>query len=186
MPTAFAMKLANVAWSQHAKYTLLDEGDPALCAQIKKYWTGTGFAFTSCTTVPWSAVFVSWCVKQAGASSSEFKFAPAHSIFVHDAINNPKAFKGFDLPNHQVGIGDIIQNNRNGGTFNFAHAKSNSQYMSHSAIVVEIGQDTLGNYALTVGGNEGDSIRRKRVQLTSSGTVKQIGTKFISVLANQK
>jgi hypothetical protein len=186
MTSSFAKQLADIALEQHAKFQFMHETDPVFCAQIKKYWTETGHTFTSCSSEPWSAVFVSWCVKQAGATSSEFKFAAAHSVFVNDAINNPRAFEGFDIADHKVGIGDIIQNNRSGNTFDFAHAKANKNYISHSAIVVEIGTDSVGKFAFTVGGNEDDSIRRARVSLTSAGKVQQVGTRFISVLANRK
>jgi hypothetical protein len=187
MTTSFAKKLADIALEQHDDFHLFHESDPQLCNQIKKYWTDIGLTFTSCTSVPWSAVFVSWCVKKAGATTADFKFAAAHSVFVHDAINNPRAFKGFDIANHKAAIGDIIQNNRvSGVAFNFAHAAANSTYKSHSAIVVEIGKDTSGKYALTIGGNENDTVRQQRVQLTATGEVKQIGTRFISILANQK
>lgn len=187
MASTFAKSLADTAFDQHSKFHLMDETDAALCGQIKKYWNDLGFTFTSCSSVPWSAVFVSWCVKQAGATSTEFKFAAAHSVFVHDAINNPRAFKGFDIPSRKVEIGDIIQNNRNGTMHDFAFARANDQYASHSAIVVETGKDTGGKYALTIGGNEGDSIRQKRIQLTATGEVEQRpANPFICVLANLK
>lgn len=87
--------------------------------------------FTSCVTVPWSAVFVSWCMKHAGASVSEFKFSAAHSAFV--------------------------------------------------------GEDAAGRFALTIGGNEGNSIRRTIVRLTPEGFIKQrANNPFTSVVKNLK
>lgn len=185
MPSTFATSLANIALHQHTTFHLLDEADNKLCTQIERYWTENGLGFTSCSAVPWSAVFISWCVREAGASGSDFAFAAAHSVFVHDAINNPRAFEGFDLPDHKPAIGDIIQNNRGGSTHDFAFARANKNYASHSAIVIETGKDTDGRYALTVGGNEGDSVRRTRVPLTSQGLIKSTG-RYICVLANRK
>jgi len=176
-PSEFALKLAAVAEGQHTSFHLLDEADPVLCAQIRKYWTDLRLGFTSCVSVPWSAVFVSWCVKQAGATAAEFKFAAAHSVFVHKAIenarNNTGVFRGREITAHPPSVGDIIQNNRGGATHNFAFARDNEHYTSHSAIVVEVGQDTAGRFALTVGGNEGDSIRQKVVRLTPGGFIGQ-------------
>jgi hypothetical protein len=191
MPTSFAKRLAAVAEEQHDRFHLMDEGDPVLCKQIRKYWTDLGFGFESCSAVPWSAVFVSWCVKQAGASAAEFKFADAHSEFVHKAIQNATAnvgvFRGYDVKDHAPAVGDIIQNNRGGTKHNFAFAKANANYASHSAIVVEVGSDSVGHYALTVGGNEGDSIRRKVVRLTPDGLIKQRPENpFICVIADLK
>jgi hypothetical protein len=189
-PSAFALKLAGIAQEQHTKFHLMDEADTALCAQIKKYWAGIA-PFISCVSVPWSAVFISFCVKQAGATASEFKFAAGHSVFVHKAIQNAASgtgvFRGFPITAQKPSVGDIIQNNRNGGTVDFAFAKANLQYNSHSAIVVETGVDSDGGFALTIGGNESDSIRRKVVRLKPDGFIKQrAGNPFISIIKNLK
>lgn len=192
MPTAFANRLAGIAQEQHTRFHMMDEADAALCRQIRKYWTDLRLGFTSCVTVPWSAVFVSWCVKQAGATGSEFKFAAGHSVFVHQAIKNAMdgvgVFHGLDISVHPPDIGDIIQNNRGGTTFDFAHARRNQRYQSHSAIVVEIGRDSRdGRFAVTIGGNEGNSIRRTVVPLTSAGFIKpRTSNPFISVIKTLK
>jgi hypothetical protein len=188
---AFAKKLAQIAEEQHDKFHLVDEGDPQLCKQIRKYWDDLGLGFTSCVSVPWSAVFVSWCVKQAGATAAEFKFADAHSVFVHKAIQNQLAgtgvFRGRRITEHAPRVGDIIQNNRTGSTHGYDFARQNTEYASHSAIVVEVGSDAVGRYALTIGGNEGDSIRRKVVRLTADGLIKQRpNNPFICVIQDLK
>ncbi len=87
-PTLFAKRVATVAQDQHTQFQFTYEADPTLCKQIKKWTVDIGFPFSSCTNVPWSAVFVSWCVKKAGATADEFKFAMAHSVFVNKAIKN--------------------------------------------------------------------------------------------------
>jgi len=187
MPSTFAQKLATVALGQHAEFQFLDEEDPELCDQIERFWNETVGGFTSCTAVPWSAVFVSWCVKQAGATRDEFKFAAAHSVFVHDAINNPRAFEGLDITAHAPQIGDIIQQNRGGTSHGFAFAKTHPNYASHSAIVVRTGIDSAGPFALTVGGNETDAIRQKRVALNATGMIRQKSSNpFICVLKCRK
>ena len=191
MPTPFTTKLAAVALAQHATFQFTNEADPFLCKQIKKWTEDIGFGFTSCTKVPWSAVFISWCVKQAGATKTEFKFAMAHSVFVNQAIKNAAAgtgvFQGFNFSEKQPAIGDIIQNNRRGNNFNFAKAKASSQYESHSVIVVETGVDAQGGFAFCVGGNEQDSVRRSVVRLDTNGFIKQrTGNSFISIVKNLK
>jgi hypothetical protein len=190
-PSAFALKLAAIAQEQHTKFHLIDEADPKLCKQIEKYWTEIGIGFTSCVSVPWSAAFVSWCVKKAGATATEFKFADGHSKFVYKAIQNALngtgVFHGLDISVHPPSVGDIIHNNRNGATLDFAYARTHKDYASHSAIVVETGQDTDGRYALTIGGNEGNSVRRTVVRLTQQGFIKQrTNNPFISVIKTLK
>jgi hypothetical protein len=190
-PTAFATKLASIAQEQHAKFQFINEADPKLCKQIKNWTEGIGFNFTSCTKVPWSAVFISWCVKQAGATKSEFKFAMAHSVFANQAIknasNNAGVFQGFDIGAKAPSIGDIIQNNRGNNSFDFAFAKANANYESHSVIVIETGQDADGLFAFCIGGNEHDSVRRSVVRLDARGFIKQrAGNSFICVIKDLK
>jgi len=167
-PSAFAKKLASVAQAQHARFQFMNEADPLLCKQIRRWTEDIGFSFSSCTRVPWSAVFISWCVKQAGATKAEFKFAMAHAVFVNQAIKNASngvgVFQGFDIAAMAPAVGDIIQNNRRGNKFDFSFAKTHTAYESHSAIVIEIGQDTQGGFAFCVGGNESDSVRRSVVR----------------------
>jgi hypothetical protein len=87
VPTPFARRLSAVARGQYDTYHLQHEHDPPLSKQIQKYWSDLGLAFPGVET-PWSAVFVCWCVKAAGATAEEFPFAAAHSVFVHWAIQN--------------------------------------------------------------------------------------------------
>jgi hypothetical protein len=169
--TAFTSKLASTAEDQFNQFHLFHEADPKLAAQIKRYWVENGLTFQS-VGVAWSAVFVSWCVRKAGATTANFKFSEAHSVFVHDAINTPRAYRGVVFNSAPIAIGDILQNNRDGQTFNFAHAQANAHFTSHSAIVIETGADSGGKYALTIGGNEGNSVGRKLVRLDSAGKVK--------------
>jgi len=186
----YAKKLAAIAELEFNAFYLEDENDPNLSRRIKQYWTGLGFSFPGVGT-PWSAVFVSWCVKTAGATVSEFKFDPTHSVFVHaaikNAVNKTGVFQAFEIDSYAPRVGDIIQNNREENTYDFAYAKADSSYKSHSAIVVETGTDSKGNYLLTVGGNESDSVGKELIRLTSGGLLKQpITNPFICVIKTMK
>src|ERR1700730_608269 len=113
MPSVYAKALANTAVEQYNLFHEYSESDPQLAAQIKKYWQGLGFNFPGVKTA-WSAVFVSWCVKTAGASANEFVFAAAHAKFVkaaiQNAINQTGVFRAFEIDKYAPQIGDIIQN----------------------------------------------------------------------------
>ncbi|HJU74028.1 MAG TPA: DUF2272 domain-containing protein [Gemmatimonadaceae bacterium] len=193
MPVAsvFAKRLASIAQAQHTKFQFTNEADPTLCKQIQKWTEDIGFPFASCTDVPWSAVFVSWCVKQAGATKDEFKFAMAHSAFVNraikDAVKGIGGFHGLAITAHPPNVGDIIQHNRGANAFDFAFASTHTSYQSHSVIVVEVGQDTQGRFAFCIGGNESDSVRRSVIRLNSQGLIKQRqGNSFICVIKTLK
>jgi hypothetical protein len=73
MASAFQKRLAKIAQQQFEKYRWLRENQTPLSTQIQSYWTDLGMRFPGVET-PWSAVFVSWCVKQAGATNSQFNF----------------------------------------------------------------------------------------------------------------
>lgn len=190
MPSAFAKRLANTAKRQYDLYRFYSEDDDRLSKQIRNYWADLNFGFPGVGT-PWSAVFVSWCVKKAGAKKSEFTFSPAHSVFVYDAIQNglnqTGLFRAFPIDEHAPSLGDIIHNNRGGSTHSFNYARTHKNYPSHSAIVIDVGVDGQGGYAMTIGGNESDSVRRKVVRLDSKGRIKQRkSSPYICVIQNLK
>ena len=180
MPTPFAQKLADVTQAQFDLFHGQHEGDPALFKAIKKWNKDLHLApdFDP-VSQPWSALFVSWCVFTAGATAAEFKFALAHSQFDNQAIKNADSdtgvFQAFQIDEVAPQLGDIIQQNRGGNTFDFAFARTHRSYISHSAIVVDDNPglaDELGRFLLTVGGNEGDSVRATKVRLTAKGLIK--------------
>jgi len=186
--SAFARRLADIAGKQYDKYHLLREQDPVLAAQIALYWQGIE-AFED-VSVPWSAVFVSSCVRQAGATASEFRFAAAHSQFVNAAIRNQISnvgvIRGRDPADYAPKLGDILQNNRSGKHFDYAYATTHSAYISHSAIVTEVGTDNRGKYLRTIGGNENDSVGMKEVRLKPSGLVLNPIAIYICVIETLK
>lgn len=42
-PSSFAIKLASIAEEQHSKFQFVNEADPTLCKQIKKWTKDIGF-----------------------------------------------------------------------------------------------------------------------------------------------
>jgi hypothetical protein len=190
MLSEFEKRVGLVTSHEYDDFHLNSENDPPLSDRIEEYWQDLGLDFPG-VTEPWSAVFVSWCIKQAGAAAEEFRFSPQHSVFVHWAIGNMQAqrglFRAHPITEIAPSIGDIIHNNRGGNSFDFAFASAHANYPSHSAIVVETGHDPGGRFALTIGGNESDSIRRKRVALDDHGLIVQrTNSPFISVIQNLK
>lgn len=132
-----------------------------------------------------------WCVKQAGATAEEFRFSARHADYVHKFIKNADlsvgVFRGHNVKNYSSKVGDIIQNNKNGNSFDFQHARSTNSYESHCAIVTEVGIDNKGLYAITIGGNESDSIRTKEIRLDKNGKIIQRShNPYISVIETLK
>lgn len=178
MLSEFEKALSQIAISEFNRFQGLDEDDKDLGDRIRTYWTSVSMKFPGVKTA-WSAVFVSWCIGEAGATKKEFLFAPGHAKFVHWAIRNAETatglFRGFPIEECAPTIGDLIQNNRPGKKLTFDFAAIHDKYESHSAIVVALGQDSAGRFATTIGGNEGDpgSVGRKRVALDEDGLIVQ-------------
>ncbi|HEY5751875.1 MAG TPA: hypothetical protein VIT21_01895 [Chthoniobacterales bacterium] len=110
-------------------------GDPAIGARTLTYSTRGQQDNIASLEIPFSPeqlqVFISWNVQQAGATTSNFSFRQRHSKFVHDAIvgaNSQPAFRGRRRTDYKPKVGDIIQNNRNGNSFDFDHAAPNDAY----------------------------------------------------------
>lgn len=185
MSVLYQRKIASAAQAQYEKYHLLRENEPPLSTQIANYWTGLGLQFPG-VSVAWSAVFVSWCVKQAGITQEQFNFSSQHSQFVHTAIKNASKgtgdFHGHPIDSYAPKVGDIVQNNRAGNTFDFRHASNNKSYASHSAVVYEVGNDNKGRYLRTIGGNESDSVGMKEVRLNAKGVIKNSSGLYIAVI----
>jgi hypothetical protein len=185
-PSVFAQKVADIALDQYDRFHQFDENDSPLKNQVKKYWQSIGEAYPG-ISVPWGTLFICYCVKKAGATSSEFKYAVAYSIFTNDAINNPRAYEGVDVASEAVRTGDILVMNTNNQSYDFQYAKNNSSFLSRAAIVAERSNDAQGKLAVLVQGNSDDSIRKFQIRLNTDGTVKQDdNSSFICLLKCRK
>lgn len=186
----FARKLAAIAQQQYDTYHGINENKAPLNAQIERYWRDLGLVFRGVKRA-WSAVFVSWCVKQAGATAKEFRFSAQHSVFVYTAIRNATkgtgVFRAHPIDQYGPKVGDIVQNNRTRPELKYADAAKTADYSSHTAIVVERGVDAKGPYVITIGGNESQSVGRKRLALQPNGLlVQRTRGSFICVIQNLK
>lgn len=188
--TPFAKNIAATALQQYALYHDVSEDQPPLKEQIRAYWEELDYTFPGVRT-PWSAVFVSWAARTAGAAPDEFKASNAHSRFVFWAIQNgihaTGVFRAQRIEEYAPRIGDIIHNNRDGQSITFDFAARHEAYNSHSAIVVELGADANGKYVMTIGGNESDTVSRRRHAVHSDGKlVDRSVNPYICVIQNLK
>lgn len=183
MAQSYAEKIANAAQKQFDTFAGIKESQPPLQAQIARYWSELGLQPQD-VNVPWGGIFVSWCVKQAGVP--DFAYGPGSAQMVHKAIKNstkPSAVtRAVASSAREIRAGDIIQMNRTGNTFDFAHASANSDYPSHLAIAVETGADNEGRFVMVIRGNMDDEIRRDPIRLDAQGRLPQEGNRFIAVV----
>jgi len=177
----------------------IDEGTQPLRGRIADYYEAGGGSRDLDPTLnenAWSAAFVSFCVKQSGATADQFKFNLSHSVYVRAAIANEDAnrgvFRGHRITEHAPKLGDLIHHNRSGGTLSFEFARDNTGYPSHAAIVVDFQMVNGVRNAVTIGGNEGlaggsGTVGKKFFALDANGFLDQskIGPKLICVIENQ-
>ena len=135
--------------------------------------------------VPWSAAFISFCVKTAGGYSG-FKVAAAHSKFTHQAIRRrldgvAGPFWGFRIHQHKPQLGDIVCKSRAGSGITFDIAAKEDAFKSHTDIVVHL----TNAHAVTIGGNVSDSVSRTPYRLDSDGFLADTG-KVFAVLRNNR
>ena len=64
-------------------------------------------------------------------------------------------------------IGDLIHRNRGNGNITFAQARKQANCESHSAIVVELEEDIIGKYAITIAlcANDNETNTRREFSL---------------------
>ncbi len=199
--SAFAQRLASVALGEHNSFQNVLETDPRLRSRIYDTYLKQlkaadpndpiGWNMPSDITAwPWSAAFVSWCALAAGATRTEFDFSVRHAMYIKRMIANADSgsgvFRAKPITARAPAIGDLIAANR-GGAVTYDQARTLESYNSHTAIVVELIQRLGKKYAVTVGGNERDAIRKTEVELTPAGLVKQRSSdSYICVVENLK
>lgn len=158
------VKLANEehdAWNQNGK---IKEGNSKTLDRLRKYWKEGGGVNESDNyyiNEPWSASFISYIMKKAGAGN-DFKYSPSHSQYIEQSVKNRKSnksakFKGFKPHEVQVKVGDLVCYPRQAGV----NYDSVAGYKSHCDLITEIN----GNIATGIGGNVSDSVTKKKYVL---------------------
>ncbi len=144
----------------------------------------------------WSSAFISYVIRSAGATESQFLFSEAHIHYVVDAIrdtaatNTTVAYLGRDPKGYPPKVGDLINAGRGtaaGITYDTvlqaygpAAAPKGNFLPSHSDVVVEV--DPGKGRLVTIGGNVSvDTVGRKLWQIDQQGRLAK-GATLIAVL----
>ncbi len=167
--------------------TTLREQDSAAASLLEKYWNSVGKSFHQKNynspewqeDHPWSAVFISYIMKQAGAAD-QFKYSETHSNYIVWARNNTSTkadclFEIYDISDSLAAWpqpGDILCKNRDGKNYDLYSISSGC--ISHCDIVVEV--DTLAKAVYTIGGNLNNTVAKRLVWLNEKGLVNKSAT----------
>lgn len=151
------------------------EEHPLSQERIKSYWHS--FQPTAPpVSEPWSAAFISFCMKKADLSLS-FKFAGRHTDYLSDSktarVRNDasRAYWAVRLGERVVTVGDLVGGQRMGRGCTRAVKTYDSlpgDFCSHVDVVVAVRPDKV----IVIGGNVGNTVKFNEIPLTSTGRVK--------------
>jgi hypothetical protein len=160
----------------------IHEKDTAVRQILKAYWRLGGLTVKDHQLEngswqyqhPWSAVFVSWVMFQAGAGSS-FPYANAHAKYIvwareNTTVQQQPLFAAYDVCDARSAWpepGDLICMNRKHNRFNLKSINENC--VSHCDIVVEVNRDQ--GYIVSVGGNVAQTVNKRIIWLDQNGFI---------------
>ena len=162
-----------------------DETEEDYWQRVGLYWRdGTGKNLTGKNDdYPWSAAFVSYVMRKAGAAQ-RFKYSAQHSVYIRTAIKareqSAKAygFWGFRLTERAPEVGDLICYSREAG---ISYDTQSASYKSHCDIVVSKTATSIR----VIGGNVGNSVSIKNLKIEANGLLADTNLKWFAVLENR-
>ncbi|WP_050531497.1 DUF2272 domain-containing protein [Pseudaestuariivita atlantica] len=176
-------RICIAEWLRFERGTGKEYQDPFV-DRVGDYWASIGMDHLDGLDrgQPWSAAFISWCVRQAGGYDG-FVYAAAHARYIHASIaarsgNKPSPFWGFRLNEHRPGIGDMVCRWRQ-NRIDYDYAAETRWFKSHCDIVVAVEDGRV----LTIGGNVRHSVRHTRYDIDANGHLTGDGNVF-AVLRN--
>src|SRR6266702_2839197 len=173
-PTPFKTELVRTARSESESLPGLCRGDKELEDRIESYGRSIGIVNIASFRQHYSAVFISWCMRKAGATEAEFPWRLNHSEYARFALQNAEHEEGivrarrFEVYAPQPG--DIVHVSPDNGQVNFDRIRA-GRYNSESGIVIHIAPGT----ALIVTGNQGTcgNVGAEELMLTDAGLLAQ-------------
>lgn len=163
------------------------ETEASMTATLQDYYrTGVGIPVSSSDLQssswqgghPWSAVFISWVMRQAGAGSA-FAYSTAHREYVSAAKRNAETgnsanpFWAYDIGKIVPEVGDLVCADRETdgrcGGVTYATIDNGTAWSTHCDVVTAV--DRTARKLTVVGGNVSNSVRSKTVAIDGQGFV---------------
>jgi len=166
------VKVADQEWRRWNRGRT-KEGEPAIRKVLEGYWRkGAGWlpdGPTWWSSFPWSAAFISWVMRQAGAGN-DFRYSAAHADYIAAArdnrlANNSNQFKAYRTSEVAPQPGDLVCKARQDGV---TYDNVRRGHLTHCDVVMAV----EGNKLMTVGGNVSDSVKATPVEIDGHGRVK--------------
>ncbi|NGO08416.1 DUF2272 domain-containing protein [Streptomyces sp. HC44] len=163
------------------------ETEPAMTATLQDYYsTGVRSPVTASDLQssswqaghPWSAVFISWVMRQAGVGNA-FTYSTAHRVYVSAAKRNAETgntanpFWAYPVEKIVPEVGDLVCADRDGGGgcggVTYATIDNGTAWSTHCDVVTAV--DRTGRKLTAVGGNVSQSVKAKTITIDAQGFV---------------
>ncbi|WP_018467836.1 DUF2272 domain-containing protein [Calidithermus timidus] len=175
-------RAARAALEELERWRGLDEADPAARPLLERYWReGLGYSAEQAAAAVarrthWSAAFVSYVMRRAGAGT-HFRYSAAHVDYCAAAKRNrlrgdtANPFWLYRPREHAPQVGDLLCNARDGSGVTYDNVDDGRPRAAHCDVVVAKEPGRLW----VVGGNVGDAVARRPVATDTQGRVSGAG-----------
>ncbi|XHX78704.1 MAG: DUF2272 domain-containing protein [Stenomitos frigidus ULC029] len=161
------------------------ENQEGFWQRVGIYWReAVGAKLDGRNSNPWSAAFISWVMKKAGAGN-RFKYSARHSVYIRDAIaqrknNQPSAaFKGYRLHEVAPQVGDLVCASR-GDDAGKVDYDTTRDYQAHCDVVVATRSGAID----VIGGNVNNSVSMKTLKVDAQGKLTNAPPNWFVVIKN--
>ena len=185
MPDAVKEEAVRLAKQELARWFGKVETDPEMTPVLQEYYhMGVGESVSSAdiqnatwqASLPWSARFISWLMRRAGADGT-FAYSRAHKTYIAAAkrnrergdTNNP--FWAFRVSEIAPEIGDLVCTARSGSGATYDNIDSQQFRATHCDIVVAVEPNRL----TVIGGNVDNRVGQNFVSTNEDGLIDQSG-----------
>lgn len=165
----FRNRVAAIAIAEHKRFGNGIIKEQNMEPEITRYWAeGLNMPHQSVTAVPWSAAFISWVIRKAGAGK-KFKYSARHSTYIHWAIenlkNNKGHFRAYQPKTKPLQVGDMVCYARQSGV----NYDTGTDYDSHCDIITSISK--RNGTAIGIGGNVSNSVSATTYNINKEGYI---------------
>ncbi|MEH2529754.1 hypothetical protein V1277_003871 [Bradyrhizobium sp. AZCC 1588] len=177
LPKAAHIALTEMEmFARKAGATIVESREP-LRSRVLEYFDLVGRPdITDPSATPWSAAFISFVLKTAGASPTEFPISPNHSRYILAGLTNRVANRMnasivyFDRNERAPRVGDLIGFSRTASVRNRADLERllpDTFFPSHTNLVIDVSPGKIK----AIGGNLSQTINVVNVRTDSQGRI---------------
>jgi hypothetical protein len=162
----------------------MNEGEPDAAYTGKHDATGRVFPVAVNGRYAWSAAFISYVMRVAGAGAA-FPYAPDHAFYINDAARAAEGkiadplLVAEDPALYAPRLGDLLCFGRgNGRDLSFGDLPTDDSFPGHCSIIVAGGDGEISE----IGGNVDDAVTLTHVKVTAAGVVDDPSQHWLAVL----